>query len=104
MIFETMHSSRTIGHDRSRSSTMDIGYTSLILYRMPNASGNAGLIRKLHLFPADVLLSDYCSRYNTDLSPSLLSIISYAFIFVDRPFFQINSFFSANSSFLSQVP
>lgn len=48
---------------------------------MPNAGGNAGLIRKLHSFPADVLLSDYCSRYNTDLSPPLLSIILYAFIF-----------------------
>lgn len=48
---------------------------------MLSSGSNAGLIRKLHSFPADVLPSDYCSRYNTDLPLSLLSITSYAFIF-----------------------
>lgn len=71
-------------HNRPRSfSFCENGYWIYFFdfIPMPNAGGNAGLIRKLHSFPADVLLSDYCSRYNTDLSPPLLSIILYAFIF-----------------------
>jgi len=71
---------------------------------MPSAGGNAGLIRKLHSFPADVLPSDYCSRYNTSSSSTSLDHLIHFYFLVDRPFFQINSFFPANPSFPSQVP
>lgn len=45
MTFETMHSirTRTIGHDRFRSSKMDIRYTSLILYQCRIQAATLGL-------------------------------------------------------------
>lgn len=43
MIFETMHSIRTIGRDRFCSPKMDIGYMSLILYQCRTQAATLGL-------------------------------------------------------------
>lgn len=112
VISEAMHSIRTIGRDRVLIPRMDIGYTSLILFRGARAHARVGLIRKLHSFPADVLPSDYCSRYNAPLPPchpqlrARARALTFYFLLDSQALSSSGSTssFPGNPSFSSQVP
>lgn len=96
IVFKTMHSIRTIGRDRSRSSKMDIGYTSLILYQCRTQAAMLGLFGN-YICSRRMFFFRIIARATTPIFLlSLLTITSYAFIFSLIAPFQINSFFPAN--------
>lgn len=97
MIFETMHLIRTI--DRDRSSVLRKWILDILLWFYTNAERR----RQRWAYSEITFVPGGCSSFGLLLAlqhrsssfPSLNHLIRFYFL-VDRPFFQINSFFLTN--------